>query len=748
MKDQKEDEIHLLDYWRVLVKRRWIFFSSLIVLVFLGALRSFLQEPKYTAITRIQIERNSPNILPFQEVIGSPGDSYKDFYETQYALIQSRQIAREVIASLRLDRFPEFRITTPETRPQGPTLEQLVETLRIDRFLRKLRVDPVQTSRLVDISFTSLSADLAARVANRVAETYIAFNSQIRYNTTERATASLEHQIANLQEDINFTEQEMQEYARKHGIIPLSNERNITLKNLENFSEAFAQAQEDRIEKEALFVTLRESGPEDLREVVTSKLIQDLSRKSAELVQKYAQLSGKYQPDWPEMVRLRRELDATNERLELEKTVIFQQVLAAGQGDYEAARNEEIHLERILENRKRQYQDISLKEIRYNSLKMEVANRRSTLEALVRRQTETSSSIGIKDSTNSNIRIVDLAEVPISASSPKLFRDLLASLLTGVLLGIGMAFLLEYVDKSVRSPEDFQEVTGFPCIGLIPERQGVSRLHLVTRNRQENSSLPPVELISHRDSQSQVSEAFREVRTSILVSRPGGPPRTLLVTSTQPGEGKTVVACNLAVTLAQMGRRVLLVDSDLRKPQLQKILGLSDEDGLTHYLSGTGAEPPRPVPTGIPGLDLIGSGPVPPNPADLLDSDRFRQFQQELQGMGYQHILFDSPPVAVVSDPSILASRMDGVILVVHSGVTSRDGLAQTSRRLRQVQAKVIGGVMNQVPLASAGYYGHPRRGYYGESGTADSETGMKGPRISRRRSPGAGVRRRKSAGG
>ncbi|MEE9219834.1 MAG: polysaccharide biosynthesis tyrosine autokinase, partial [Acidobacteriota bacterium] len=647
-------------------------------------------------------------------------------------LIRSRSVARDVIASLRLDRNPEFEVDVSARAGPGLSAEEAAEAERIDLFLEMLDVSPVRNSRLVDVLFSSHDRVLSARAANRVAETYIAFNSEAQYNTSMRATASLTHQIANLQEEIDAREKELQEYAREHGIIPLSEKQSITLKNLNDLSNTYTAAQAVRIEKEARYAALRDADAGSISEVLGNKLIQELTQKSAELARYQAQLSEKYKPEWPEMGRLQREMQETQERLEAERRALYEQVLGAAGSDYQAARKEEEYLRAALEDLKRESQQLGLKEIQYNNLKAEISNRRLTLEALVKRQSETASSVGINELASSNVRIVDPAEVPNRASSPKILLNLILSLISGLALGVGMAFFLEYIDKSVKNLEEMQEASGVPALGFIPAlwQEGAklklvrtsgsrgSRFQVVRTRGQETSGGVRLELIAHEDFRSKISEAFRELRTALLVSRPGGPPRTILITSTLPGEGKTAVALNLAITLAQIGKRVLLVDSDLRKPRLRKLLGVAAGSGLSTDLSGSGPLRAQPCPTPVPGLSLVPSGPMPPNPADLLDSERFTQILRAYEALGFDHIIFDSPPLLAVADPAILAMRVQTVVMVVQAGLTNRDGLAQAMKRLQQVKARVVGAVLNRFDFDQQGYYyyGYRDRRYYGEA--------------------------------
>ncbi len=706
MSDTHQKELHLLDYWKVLVKQRWVVYTSIVVVVATVTLGSLLKRPVYTATTRLQIERNMPKILPFQDVMSSIPDSRDDFHQTQYGLIQSRRVAGDVIASLDLARHEEFFVKSPHEMLPGVTEESFLLAERIDLLLGHLDVNPVRKSRLVDVSFRSHDPALAARIANRVAETYIAFNSSVQYNTTIRATTTLTHQIANLQEQIDLKEKEVQAYARENEIVELGDRQSIALKELEDLSDSYTASRADRIEKKAKTVALQSYGPESVPEVLNSQLIRELTAESAELGRRYAQLSEKYKQDWPEMARLRREIDQTRNRLSIEKEAIHGQVLAVSRSDLMAAREREKHLQQTLEAQKQRVQDLEIKAIHYNNLRAEIANKRSTIEALLKRQAETGSSIGLHDLAVSNIRIVDVAAVPTRRSSPKILKNILLSLITSLVLGIGLAFFFEYMDKSIKSIEEIREAAGVPVVGLIPAlRPEGSGLRVIRPGGDKGAQAVPVEVVAHEDPKSTLAEAFREMRTTLLVSQSGGPPRQILITSAQPGEGKTALAANLAITLAQIGRRVVLVDGDMRRSRMHKIFRVSNAEGLSNYLSFAGRPWPVPKRTAVTGLDVIPSGPLPPNPADLLDSECFAQMQRELQEQGYDHVIFDSPPVLAVADPSIMAGRMDAVVMVVRAGCTPRDALAHAVKKLQQVRARVIGAVMNCVDAQAQGYY-------------------------------------------
>ncbi len=707
MREAEPREAHLLDYWRILAKRRWVVYTCLAVTVTTVMLRSLLMEPVYTATTTLQIERQNPNVLPFQRVATDGGEQFFGFYETQYGLITSRRVAREVIRVLGLREHPEFRVESPGRVATGLTPEEVAEGARINLFLTLLNVSPVSKSRLVNVSFSSRDRVLSAKAANQVAETYIAFNTQAEYNTTEQASTSLGEQVASLQAEIQEMEKRLQAYATEHGIVPINETQDITLQNLTDLSKSLTAARGVRIEKESRFASLEESAPQDVDEVRESRLIGELAAKRIELARRHAELSEKYGPAWPELSRVKGEMEEIDGRIERESTAVYGQILGAAEADYRAARKEEAGLEKALEGLKGQARALSLKEIEYRKLKGEIENRRQTLEAILRRQGEARTTAGMNEVTSSNVRIVDRAEIPVRASSPRIGMNFILSFASGLALGIGLALFFEYVDKSVKSGEEVHAVTGLPVLGVIPMwRPDGPRLRLVWSNGSEEArSTATVGLIAHEYPASKISEAVREMRTTLLVSRPGGPPRMILVTSSQPSEGKTAISANLAVSLAQAGRRVLLVDADMRKPRIHAIFGLSNGRGLSTALGGAGSEGLAIQPTRVEGLDVLASGPPPPNPADLLNSNRFAEIEGRLLSAGYDHVIFDSPPILVVADACIIAARMESVIVVAWAGVTGRDALEHAVGRLRQVKAQLTGAVLNKAEPESR-YYG------------------------------------------
>jgi len=720
-KERTERQAHLTDYWQVLVKRRWIIYSALLLVTGLVTLGSFLARPLYTSTVQLQIEKYSPNVLPFQDVMTSYTDFRDDFYETQSRLIQSRSVAREVVRRLDLTHSPLFEVTS--TSGEAPIGQDELETMVADRLRKKMKVELIRNSRLANISFTCEDAALSAAIANAAGDAYMEFNARNAYNTTERATESMTRQIETLRHEIDEKERQLQKYAREQEIIPLDKDQDVTSQKLNDLSVAYTKAQTERIEKEARYAALKETDPSAVSELMTNELLQTLSAKHAELERQYAQMSGRFKADWPAMARLKNEMEQTQTRLDQERADLYQRLVGSAREQYVAALKQEQSLGEALDKQKDAAQEASLRGIQYNNLKSDVDNRRKTLDAIMKRQSETGTTAGMMDAPISNIRVVDRAEVPRLPSSPRKALNFLISLVAGLGLGIGLAFFFDYMDDSVNNMNDLSRAAGLACLGLIPEHDQQGRRLRVVRPRSTapEESRPEIDLATLRDARSQVSEAFRELRTALLVSSPGRAPRRLLVTSSQPREGKTSTALNLAIILSQLNKRVLLVDADLRRPRLHKALDQPNAGGLSNLLSGSSDLAAFIVPAGPPNLYLLPSGPTPPNPAELLDSAEFTRLTVRLvddEGQaGFDHVIFDSPPILSVADAAIMAARMDGVILVVQAGSTPREHVARAAEKLRVVKARVLGALLNKVDVSSPGGYYRAYYAYYGAAG-------------------------------
>ncbi|MFQ5700220.1 MAG: GumC family protein [Acidobacteriota bacterium] len=700
--------IHLIEYWQVVVKRRWLVYSAVLLVTGIVMLGSFLVRPRYTATAQIEIQNAEPQILPFEGVL-SEIDSNKDFIGTQSRLIKSWRILKTVVRELDLKSrpgFKKFARLEDETLTDDQRDQLLAEELKED-----LEVEVIRNSRLINISFEDTDRDLAAKVANNVAHAYFNFTVQTVYNTNEEASGSVAHQIEILRKEIEKKEREQQEYARKHDIVLIDDRQNVTSQKLRELTGAYTDAQKKRILAEARYVAMRDSLEGVLPELMNNEILLTLAAKEADLERRYASMGKRFKPDWPAMARLESELENTRVRLRKEKSSLYQRLLADTEERFFAARNEERALRRTLAAQKRRAQNLHVMAIEYKSREADIRSRRATLDAMLKREAETNATASMRGAPITNIRIVDRAHVPLEPSWPRKKMNLALSLLAGLGLGIGLAFFFDYLDDSVRDEEDLDRAAGLACLGMIPDlsRQGGERGLFRVRQGSTNGSCPEVDLTVLHKPHAPAAEVFREVRTELLVSSPGHPPRTLLVTSPGAAEGKTMMVLNLAAALTQINKKVLVVDSDLRRPRLLKALEMEASRGLSNVLSGELEPEEVMVPGACAGLFLLPSGPVPPNAAELLDSDQFRSLVKRIQG-GFDHVIFDSPPVLVATDAIIMSPTMDAVVLVAKADRTTRHALARSADKLRRMNARVLGAIINAVDASHRDGYYHTYR--------------------------------------
>lgn len=710
-------EAHLLDYWTVIVRRRWVVYLTTVVIATCATIAAFMQRPVYRATAQLQIEQNTPKFLPFQDVASAVNAPGYDFYQTQYQIIQSRNIARRVIEALDLAHTPQFvgeaaAGTSKDDRAAAGSAEG--DAWVVDLFLGSLSVTPIRYSRLVSVSFDSPSADLAARVANAVTDAYITFTLDTGYSTSESASNSMVQQIKDLQDDIAGSMRALQEYARDHHLFFLNDQQNSAEQDLAALRAEYGRVQMERIAKEANYRALKEADPASIREVGTNAVIADLRSVASNLEKDYAERSDKFKPDWPAMIEFRSRLEAARKQLASEIQRIAGRVIATAEIEYRGIVQREAGLKSALDRMTTQIQGMNLSAITYYSMKTDLESKKKNLEAILEREGQTGISAKLSDKAMSNIRVVDRAEAPRVPFKPRRKLSMLFGLACGLALGIALAFFLDYMDNSLKTPEDVERYLHLPTLAVVP---GLTHLlpgrYYGGRRAVPEGPAPPIETVTHSAPKSQLAEAYRELRTSLLFSSADAPPTRILITSCQSGEGKTVTSINLAVSLAQLGRRVLLVDADLRKPRLHKVLGVPGGRGLSNVLTGNADVGDLIEPTSIPGLWLLPSGPIPPNPSELLESDRIKGIcRLAVPPVGFDHIVFDSPPVLYCADPAILSTRVDAVILIIQGGKISRDIAVRGRDKLLQGRARLIGAVINKVNLEDQ-KYAYYSRGYY-----------------------------------
>ncbi|HUC44455.1 MAG TPA: polysaccharide biosynthesis tyrosine autokinase, partial [Candidatus Sulfotelmatobacter sp.] len=685
----------------------------------------------------IQIERNAPEALNFGQLTGSDYYEYQDFYQTQYKVLQSRTVLRIAAQKLDLPNRPTCaqRKGTPIGRliawganlfsggagATGPPDTWLAPT---NFMAQRLTVEPVRNSKLVRLTFEDRDRQLSADAANAVADAYETFNTTTRYTTSDQAREFLTDQVGRLQSEIAKEEQELQDEGKQKEILSLSDStQNIAEKALGDMNARYIEARGRLAVAQARYEAVANGDPDSLPEVLQSQLITDLKMQYADIERRYNQAAERFKADWPPLQQMQEELDGAANRLEVETDTIARQVRSVAKAEYAKVRDEVENLGRQVDAQKIEVQRVAGNAIGYAGLKADIETKRKILNDLLTRQSETDTTSRLKGGPASNMRIVDRAEIPRAPFKPNKPLNLALSVLFGLLLGAGAALLLNYADNTVKTEQDIQRHAGVPALGFIPLYQ---TLHVVGEGEKKTSgSQYAADVACHTDSRSSFAEAFKSLRTAFLLASPERAPRHVVVTSCEPLDGKSTVITNLAIALTQIGRRVVIVDADLRRPRVHKVFGITNEIGLSSFLSGNAPVEEVVRDSGVPNLQVVTSGPVPPNPSELLASKALEAFMESLETVGpFDHVFFDSPPLLQMADAVLLATCMDATILVAREGRTIHQSLSSGVKRLRQSRARILGAVLNAVVERFGNYYYYRyHRDEPGESKPRSSES-------------------------
>jgi succinoglycan biosynthesis transport protein ExoP len=717
-------EAHLTDYVRVLYKRRWTAATAFLLVMTAVTVYTFSATPIFEARTRLLIETENQNVVTFKEVVDE-GQAKADYYQTQYNILQSRALARKTIESLKLWDHPLFNPEKQQHRgfsagkaiggaaafatglfKSAPVAaveadgaeETEAQSRAIDAFAAGLSVAPIRNSRLVDLKYQSPDAALSAKLVNALAKNYIEQTLDYKFSASKDANDWLGGQLAEQRKQVEIAESKLQAYREHNDAISLEDRQNIVVQKLTDLNAAVTRAKTERIQKEAMYMQLRaiESNPAALDTfpaILGNTFIQQQKTELAQLQQQSAQLSEKFGEKHPEIVKNRTAIQTAQLKLQAE----IGKVVQAVRTEYQAAQAQENSLAAALGQQKSEALAMNRKGIEYSVLDRDVQSSKQLYESLLQRTKETGVSSELK---SSNIRIIDKAQTPRSAASPRKTLNMLLALLSGSILAFGLAFFFEYLDSRIKTPDELRVHLGLPSLGMVPALDAKT-----WRDKEPllHAGVPP-----------GFAEAFRTIRTNVLFSSAEEGSRVLVVTSTGPGEGKTTVASNLAVGFAQAGQRVLLIDADMRRPRVHQIFGLRQEPGLSNLMVGNAKASQTVNKTAVPGLWLLAAGRTPPNPAELIGSQRFRDFLASLK-QHFDLILVDSPPVMAVTDAAIAANLASGVVFVVGAEMTSRQAARAAVEHLANGRAHFVGAVLNRVELErNAYYYSHYYRREYG----------------------------------
>lgn len=754
-------EASLLEYWRIILKRKWVIVTVTAVLLAASAILSFTATPLFRAGATLLIEDPGSSMLTIQDLFNSSSgttDWLGTYFNTQLKILQSRLLAERVAKKMNLASRPELQNPAAEQR----SLLRMLKTVASLRWLKGgdkaspepaakggvedpsaayaefvmagLKVEPVPETRLVSLSFTAAHPRLAADVANTLAQEFIAYSIESRYEATQQTTDFLNEQIARVREDLAAKQRELTKYNEQKNIVPLNDQENSIVNQYGDQLKAYTDAQLERVNAESNYRQLSSLKVDSLPQLIGNPALQSLKTKYSELQRDWAEKGKTLGPNNPEMVSLRSQLETTKGQLEGE----IRKAADAANIAWQSALAKERTMDGLLAGKRGEVSRMNNASIFSESLDREIKSNQELLKRLQDQQATTDVSARLNGLKTSNIKIVDPAVVPSAPFSPNVKRGFLVALLLGLLLGIGLAFAADFLDNSVKGPEDLERLTGLPSLGIIPHfsagaarkkdsgyGNGYGSVYGVGSGGDDPAlaKVTEIELINHLFPKIAIAEDYRTIRTAILFSHPDSDPRTIAFTSISPEEGKSATLVNLAISFAQLGDRVLAIDADLRKPRLAKVFQVRNLTGLTGILTGRASLEEAVQKTAIDNLWVLPGGPHPPNPAELLNSRRMKELLAQTK-QEFSVVLIDLPPVLAVIDPVIVSSMADSTVLVLKTGKATRKPLLKTIEELRKAKASLIGAIFNDSKSRKSGtssnYFQYE---YYQDAGAAPAES-------------------------
>ncbi|WP_246742739.1 GumC family protein [Rhodomicrobium vannielii] len=704
-------------YAHLLGKHKWVIMGMILTSCVLGAIHTLLKTPLYAANVRIQIEREGAKIV--ESGTTSPTETGSaDFLRTQYELLKSRAMAERVTSALYLYKDDSFfkprdvstlgLITGYFSRTPTSSQASKVATAA-DILMNAVTIKPVPGSRLVDIRYLDPNPQRAQIIANGYADAYIASNLNRRFEANAYAKTFLDDQIKQLQIRLQESEQALIDFAEKEGMVEVNDKASIAENSLAAANTAAGQLISERIKNEQLWRQVESTTAINLPQLLTNQVVDTLRGQRKALETEYQEKLENFKPSYPEMVQISNKIKEVDRQLGAEVKAIRNSLKAA----YQSSLAQEVEMKARIEELRSEVIDLQKKGIRYNILKREVETNRNLYNSLLQRLKEVDIAGGVGAN---NIFIVDRAVAPNFPSEPSLSRALFLAFGFGLIIGIGFSLLLEMLDDRVRAPEEVEEISGLPTLGIIPRDESDMELSLVLK-----------------DPRSHVAEAYRSFATALQFSTDTGLPRSIAVTSAGAGEGKSTTAVAIARHFAQMGLKVLLIDADLRRPSLHIKLNLDNSIGLSNYLTGSSMPPDLVQRTDHPNLAFMASGPLPPNAADLLSGPRI----YSLISLGsdvFNLIVFDSPPVLGLADAQLLSSASATTVFVVGAGDNRKGALRAALRRMSMARVTLLGTLVTKFDSKSVGYaYGQGydyKYGYHMNDDEADRST--KTPQLAR----------------
>jgi succinoglycan biosynthesis transport protein ExoP len=706
-----------------LVRRHWpILALSLGVALAVALGHWALATRLYRATVVINVERERAAVGDIKSSDENGRDMDTEFLQTQMRLLKSREVAERVVRNVRLSTpasgAEKGKPPEAENQPDQNTRAALAVQKRVE-------VNAVRNTTLLELSYVSPSPVDAARLANAVAAAYIDWRLEARVRSLNERVEFFLSQIAQVKKDLDEKEQKLLTYGREKDIVG-DLEKSSSFQNLDAVSRDYSAAVADRVSKEARYQELRTAPPDAIANTLSSGLVAQLQAEQAKLEREYAEKLGIYKPEWPAMQQLKTQIDKGRQNLDAVIQDTVNKARESARSDYMTALRRETTLKSALQSQKTEAQAASSDAIGYNNLKVEVQTQRALLDTLLRREAETEVLSRLQGERASSVRIVDRALVPLTPFAPSVAKDLLLGLALGGFVGAGLILLMSQLDRSLRSPSQVREALGLPTLVVVPGRVEAARGRYPGRfyprrkagEDEAGKTLP--ELVAVQRPRTPMAEAYRELRTSLLLSRAGGI-RSMVVTSANQREGKTTLASNLAIVLAQLDKTVVLVDGDLHHPRLHEVFGVSNRLGLASVVAGQINFLEALVATSVPGVTLFPAGPCPPDPSVLLASGSMSGLLTAL-GSSFDFVVIDAPPVGAVTDAVLLAAQADGAIVCVRAARTPRELSMSCRDKLLWSGARILGVALTMGDDDTrAGYYDS----YYNQAaGGADRTAG------------------------
>jgi succinoglycan biosynthesis transport protein ExoP len=688
-------------YVEILFQRRWLIVLCVLAALLVAGTVTWLSKPMYRATTLLNLERDRAN--PF-EVGGAPSHdpgADPEILATETQLMRNREVAERVVTKLKLGGAPEG---------QTPNSDAVTSAaLRIQRFIE---IKPVRGTNLIELSYIADSPKQAAELANAVAEAYIDWKLAARFRVIGQASKFLASQIGEAKQALSEKEQRLLALGRQKDILTIAPQSSVTLDKLTALGQDAMRAMADRISREARYSELLAASPSTLPDTLLTGAIQQMRSDLAKLELEYAQKQNVFKPEWPAMQALKEQIEAARQNLEVATREALPKAREAAKADYQTALRKEESLKEALQRQRSEAMSLSRDAIDYNNLRVEVETQRALVDNLLKREAEMQVLLRLQGERLTNVGIVESALPPRAPFKPSYIKNALLGLLLGIGSGIGLAMALESLDRSLRSPEQVTRFLRLPVLGVIPPAQaatdrgygygyGYDYTETAAATEPAGTKLSgakakrkvSIELLPHELPRSVVAEAYRSFRTSLLLSRADGV-QTLVVTSAVPQEGKTSTATNLAIVLGQLGRRVLLVDTDLRRPRIHEILNVSNRVGLVSVLAARTHQDAAILPTSVPNVSVLPAGPSPPDPSGLLSSEAMKRFLSRA-AEEFDNVIFDSPPILAFADAILLGDLTDGVIVCIQAGRTPREQVARARDELLRSRVHILGVLMN-----------------------------------------------------